>query len=77
MLPHHMVGMAYRHQLWPGLRYWLETMTDGIEEAENALQESNYKMLNILGVACTVTKGPRKLHTTSGGFGLLIFQQSH
>jgi hypothetical protein len=45
-------------------------MTNAIEKVENALQESDYKMLNILGVACTVTKGLRKLHTTFGGFGL-------
>ena len=45
-------------------------MTNDIKEAENALQESDYKMLNILGVACTVTKGLRKLHTTFRGFGL-------
>jgi hypothetical protein len=69
-LPHHMAWVAYRHQLWPGLQYGLGTMTNDIEEAESALQESDYKMLNILGVACTVTKGLRKLHTTFGGFGL-------
>ncbi len=70
-LLHHMAWVAYRHQLWPELRYGLGAMTNDIEEAENALQESDYKMLNILGVACTpVTKGLRKLHTTFGGFGL-------
>jgi hypothetical protein len=45
-------------------------MTNDIEEAENTLQESDYKMLNILGVACTVTKSLRKMQTTFGGFGL-------
>jgi hypothetical protein len=65
-----MAYVVYRHQLWPRLRYGLGTMTNNIEEAENALQESDYKMLNILGVACTVTKGLRKLHTTFRGFGL-------
>ncbi len=69
-LPHHMAWVAYRHQLWPGLQYGLRTMTNDIEEAENALQESDCKMLNTLGLACTVTKGLRKLHTTFGGFGL-------
>ncbi len=69
-LPHHMAWVAYRHQLWPDFQYGLGTITNGIEEAENALQESDYMMLNILGVACTVTKGLRKLHTTFGGFGL-------
>jgi hypothetical protein len=66
-LSHHMAWVAYRHQLWPGLQYQLGTMTNDIEEAENALQESNYKMLNILGVgaACTVMKGLRKLRQHS------------
>jgi hypothetical protein len=64
-----MAWVAYRHQLWPGLGYGLGTMTNNTEEAENALQESDYKMLNILGVACKVTKGLRKQHTTFGGFG--------
>jgi hypothetical protein len=45
-------------------------MTNDIEEAEKVLQESDYKMLNILGVVRAVTKGLRKLHTTFGGFGL-------
>jgi hypothetical protein len=45
-------------------------MTNNIEEKENALQKSDDKMLNILGVACTVTKGLRKMHTTFGSFGL-------
>jgi hypothetical protein len=69
-LPHHMAWVVYRHQLWLGLQYGLGSMINDIEEAENALQESNYMMHNILGVACIVTKGPRKLHTTFGGFGL-------
>jgi hypothetical protein len=69
-LPHQMAWVAYRHQLWPGLQYGLRTMTNNIKEAENILQESDYKMLNILGVARTVTSGLGKLHTTFGGFGL-------
>ena len=70
-LPYQMAWVAYRHQLWPGLQYRLGTiMTNVIEEAKNILQETDYKMLNILGVACTVSSGLRKLHTTFGGFGL-------
>jgi hypothetical protein len=61
-LPHKMARVANRHQLWPGLRYWLGTMTNDIKKAENILHETGYKMLNILGVACTVTSGLRKLH---------------
>jgi len=46
-------------------------MTNDIEEATSLNTEIDYNMLNVLGVACTVTKGLRTLHTTFGGFGLL------
>jgi hypothetical protein len=46
-------------------------MTNDIKEAASMLNETNYKILNVLGVACTVTKGLQKLHMTFGGLGLL------
>jgi hypothetical protein len=70
-LPHHMAWIAYRLQLWPGLRYGLGTMTNDIEKAKSVNSKTDYRMLNILGVARTVTTGLRTLHTTFGGFGLL------
>jgi hypothetical protein len=70
-LPHPMAGVAYKLQLWPSLCYGLGTMTNNIEEAASVLNETNYKILNVLGVAHTVTKGLQKLHTTFEGFGLL------
>ncbi len=70
-LPHHMAWVAYPLQLWPGLCYGLGTMTNDIKEAASVLNETNYKILNVLGVACTVTKGLQKLRMTFGGFGLL------
>jgi len=70
-LPHHMAWIAYRLQLWPGLKYGLGTMTNDIKEATRVNTKTDYRMLNILGVARTVTKGLRTLHTTFGGFGLL------
>ncbi len=70
-LPHHMAWIADRLQLWPGLRYGLGTMTNDIEEATSVNSMTDYRMLNILGVARTVTIGLRTLHTTFGGFGLL------
>ncbi len=70
-LPHHMAWVAYTLQLWPGLCYGLGTMTNDIEVAASALNKTDYKILNVLGVAHTVTKGLRMLHTTFGEFGLL------
>ncbi len=52
-----MAWIAYKLQLWPGIRYGLGTMTNNIEEAARMNTEINYKMLNVLGVACTVMKG--------------------
>ncbi len=66
-----MTWIAYKHQLWLGLRYGLGTMTNDIEKAMEVNTKTDYRMLNILGVVCTVTKGLRTLHTTFGGFGLL------
>ena len=65
-----MAWVAYKHQLLPGLRYGLGTMTNDIEAADKLLDKEDYRTLNILGVVRTVHHGLRKLHTTFGGFGL-------
>ena len=70
-LPSHIAWVAYRQQLWPGLRYGIGTMTNDIEEAEELTQKEDWAMLNILGIARTVTKGLRRLQPTFGGFGLV------
>ena len=62
--------MAYKLQLWPGAKYGIGTMTNDMEEAEQLLDDHDYNLLNILGIAKTVKKGWRKLHTTFGGFDL-------
>jgi hypothetical protein len=69
-LPSHVAWVAYKHQLWPGVRYGLGTMTNDLEASDNLLHKENYRMLNILGVVRSVTKGLRRLHTSFGGFGL-------
>ena len=43
-------------------------MTNDVEKAEKLPDEHDYSLLNILGIARTVKKGWRKLHTTFGGF---------
>jgi hypothetical protein len=52
-----MAWVAYKHQLWPGLRYSLGTMTNDIEAADNLLDKEYYRTLNILGVVRTVHRG--------------------
>ena len=69
-LPSHVAWIAYKHQLWPSLRYGLGTMTNNMEVADKLLNKTNYKTLNILGIFCNVSTGLQKLHTTLGGFGL-------
>jgi hypothetical protein len=56
-LPNHMAWIAYKQQLWSGLRYGLGTMTNDLEVAGELLHDSDYKMLNVLGVFPNVSKG--------------------
>ena len=56
-LPSHMAWVAYRHQLWPGVRYGLGTMTNDLEVTDGLLHKEDYRMLNVLGVVRSVTKG--------------------
>ena len=69
-LPAHMAWVAYRLQLWPGLRYGLGTMTNDLEVTETIFAKADYKTMPILGVARTVKRELRNLHPTFGGFGL-------
>ncbi len=69
-LPSHIVWVAYRQQLWPGLFYGLGTMTNDIKAASTLLDNMAYKTLNVLGILWNVTKGLRRLHTTFGGVGM-------
>ncbi len=69
-LPSHIVWVAFKHQLWPGLCYGLGKMTNDLEPAKRLLDSIDYKTLNVLGVMRNVTRGLWKLHTIFGGFGL-------
>jgi hypothetical protein len=69
-LPNHMAWIAYKHQLWPGVWYGQGMMTNDLEVADNLLHEEDYRTFNVGGVARSVTKGLRHLHTAFGGFGL-------
>jgi hypothetical protein len=69
-LPSHMLWIAYKLQLLPGLRYGLGTMTNDLEATEKIFDKADYEIMPILGVARTVNRELRKLHTTFGGFGL-------
>jgi hypothetical protein len=69
-LPSHMAWIACKHQLWPGVRYGLGTMTNDLEVADNLFHEEDYRTLNVVGVARSITKGLRHLHMAFGGFGL-------
>jgi hypothetical protein len=45
-------------------------MTNNLEVADKLLHDCDYRMQNVLGVFCNVTKGLHQLHTTFGGIGL-------
>ncbi len=72
-LPSHMAWVTYRHQLWPGVRYGLGMMTNDLEVTDNLLHKEDYRMLNVLGVVRSVTKGLCQLHTS---FGALVCSTS-
>ncbi len=65
-----MARVTYKHQLSLGVWYGLGTMTNDLEVTNNLLHKEDYRMLNVLGVVRSVTKGLRRLHTSFGGFGL-------
>ena len=46
------------------------TMTNYLEATDAIFDKNDYDMMPILGVARTVKRELRKLHTTLGGFGL-------
>ena len=56
-LPAKWAWVTYKFQLWPSIRYGIGTMTNDMEEAEELLDDHNFSLLNILGVARTVKKG--------------------
>ncbi len=65
-----MAWVAYKLQLWPGIRYGLGKMTNNLEITEVIFDEADYETLPVLGVARTVKGELRKLHPTFGRFGL-------
>ena len=69
-LPSNITWVAYKLQLWMGLRYRLGTMTNDIKEADALLQNEDQEVLNILGITQNITRGLQQLHSTFGGFGL-------
>ena len=71
-LPAKCAWVTYKFQLWPSIRYGIGTMTNDMEEAQELLNDHDFSLLNILGIARTVKKGWRKLYTTFGGFGFRI-----
>ena len=72
-LPSSMGWIAYKLQLWPGVRYGIGTMTNDLEEAEEGLNKTAHRMLEVLGIASTVKKGWRRIRSTFGGFGLFSY----
>jgi hypothetical protein len=69
-LPNHTAWIAYNLQLWPGVRYGLGTMTNDLEVADSLLHDEEYRILNVLGMVRSITKGLHCLNTTFEGFGL-------
>ena len=56
-LPSSLGRIAYTIQLLPGITYGIGTMANNLEEAEEVPNKTDYRTLNILGIASTVNKG--------------------
>jgi len=69
-LPSNIAWVAYKIQLWTGLRYGLGTMKNDLEEAESLLLNEDQEMLNILGISRNISRGIQRLQPTFGSFGL-------
>ena len=69
-LPSYLGWLAYKNKLWPSVRYGLGVMTNEVEDIDHLLDKQDYETMNCLGVASTITRGRRKLHSTFGGIGL-------
>ena len=69
-LPSYLGWLAYGLKLWPSIRYGLGAMTNDMEEISTLLDKQDYDTMNSLGVASTIKKGWRKLHSTFRGIGL-------
>ncbi len=44
-LSNHMARIAYKHQLWPGVWYGLDMMTNDLESVDGLLHYEEYKIL--------------------------------
>ena len=60
-LPAGWAWIAYKYQHWPSIRYGIGTMTNDMEEVEQLLDEFDYGLLNILGIARTVKTRMEKI----------------
>jgi len=70
-LPSSLVWMSYYHQLWPGLRYGLGTLTNPIAASTTCLRNFDFQLLPLLGINRHIKTGWRTLHHMFGGIGLL------
>ncbi|KAL3760545.1 hypothetical protein ACHAWU_009506 [Discostella pseudostelligera] len=70
-LPAALVWMSYLQQLWPSLRYGLGALTNDWSSASTCMDDTDIKLLSMLGVNRHIAKPWRRLHQTFGGIGLL------
>jgi hypothetical protein len=69
-LPTNLAWKAYRHQLWPSIRYGMGTLATSIDKIEDLLHKQEFEMLSYLGVNQHVKREWRRLPREFGGIGL-------
>ena len=72
-LPPCLSWMVYRLKLWPSVSYGIGTTTNDLEEAEHIFDKEEHESMNFFGMAKTIKKGWRRLHSAFGGVGLFSF----
>ncbi len=69
--------VAYKFELWPGIRYGLVTLALSLETANNMLHRENFMLLSFLGINCNIKCEWRTLHHAFGGLGLFSLAVEH
>jgi hypothetical protein len=69
-LPVHLAWKAYRHQLWPSIRYGIGTLATSRKDIKDLLHKLEFEMLSYLGVNQHVKTEWRRLPREFGGIGL-------
>jgi hypothetical protein len=76
-LPARLGWIAYKFNLWPGIKYGLAKLAMPLEIAQKVLQCKNFHLTSFLGVNWNVKHKWQTLHRAFGGIGLYSLPIKH